>query len=103
MLGRRLAFADPIIVFHVLGGKTSSFLFCSRPNSSTTTPVPSSSIPPSEKTPTRLGSPMRSISLNRWTAELLVGIGVCAFALKVLVKRLTGVGMWNWLARRSRR
>ena len=34
---------------------------------------------------------------------VLVGIGVCVVVLKVLVRGLTGVGMWSWLARRTRR
>ena len=100
-----------LLVFRVLGDKMSSFFFCScpptfsnpssssNPNSSTTTPLhPLLLDPPSKKTPTRVGSRTQSIPLNRWTGELprLVGIGVCAVALKVLVRRLTGVGGVGW-------
>ena len=34
---------------------------------------------------------------------VFLGIGVCAAVLKVLVRRLTGAGMWSWFARRSGR
>ena len=102
------------VVFRVLGDKTSSFLFSScppsssnptsssNPNSSTPTP---SSIPP-QRRPRRDWEARRDLYLStggRGSYLVLVGIGVCAVVLKVLVRRLTGVGMWSWLARRNRR
>ena len=100
------------VVFRVLGDKTSSFLFSSSPpssnpssssntNPSTTTP----SIPP-QRRPRRDWEAQRDLYLStggRGSYLVLVGIGVCAVALKVLVRRLTGVGMWSWLTRSSRR
>jgi len=102
-----------LLVFRVLGNKMSSFFFCScpptfsnsssssNPNSSTTTPFhPLPPDPPSKMTQheRRVGSRTQSIPLNRWMGGLprLVGIGVCAVALKVLVRRLTGVVGVDW-------
>ena len=39
---------------------------------------------------------------GRGSYLVLVGIGVCAVVFKVLVRRLTWVGMWSWLARSRR-
>jgi len=104
------------VVFRVLGDRTPSFLFCSCPpssnpsssssnsNSSTSTPSPSS-IPP-QRRPRRDWEARRDLYLStggRGSYLVLVGIGVCAVVLKVLVRRLTGVGMWSWLVRRSSR
>ena len=105
------------VVFRVLGDKTSSFLFSSCPpssynpssssntNPSTTTPTSSSSIPLQRK-PRRDWEARRDLYLStggRGSYLVLVGIGVCAVVLKVLVRRLSGVGMWSWVVRRSRR
>ena len=106
------------VVFRVLGDKTSSFLFSScppsssnpsssssNPNPSTTNTTPTSSIPP-QRRPRRDWEARRDLYLStggRGSYLVLVGIGVCAVVLKVLVRRLTGVGMWSWLARRSSR
>ena len=106
------------VVFRVLGDKTSSFLLCSHPpsspnpsssssdpNPSTTTPTSPSSSPP-QRRPRRDWEARRDLYLStggRGSYLVLVGIGVCAVVLKVLVRRLTGVGVWSWLARRSRR
>jgi len=106
------------VVFRVLGDRTSSFLFCSCPpsssnpsssssnsNSSTTTNTTPSSAPP-QRRPRRDWEAQRDLYLStggRGSYLVLVGIGVCAVVLKVLVRRLTGVGMWSWLVRRSRR
>jgi len=96
------------VVPRVLGDRTSSFLFCScpssssntssslNPNSSTIAPLSSSSIP-LQRRPRR--DPYLSTG-GQGSYLVLVGIGVCAVMLKVLVRRLTGVGMWSWLARR---
>jgi len=103
------------VVFRVLGDRTSSFLFCScppssnpssssNPDPSTTTPSPSSA--PPQRRPRRDWEARRDLYLStggRGSYLVLVGIGVCAVVLKVLVRRLTGVGMWSWLARSSRR
>ena len=97
------------VVFRVLGDKTSSFPFfscptSSKPNSSTAT-TPTSSIHP-QRRPRRDWEAQRDLYLStggRGSYLVLVGIGVCAVVLKVLVRRLTGVGMWSWLARRSSR
>ena len=103
------------VVSRVLGDKTSSFLFSpcppsasnssssSNPNSSATTP--SSSMLP-QRRPRRDWEARRDLYLStggRGSYLVLVGIGVCAVVLKVLVRRLTGVRMWSWLARRSSR
>ena len=103
------------VVFRVLGDKTSSLLFSSYPPSSSnpsfssSNPISSTttqpSIPPKRR-PRRDWEARRDLYLStggRGSYLVLVGIGVCAVVLKVLVRRLTGVGMWSWLARRSRR
>ena len=103
------------VVFRVLGDKTSSFLFSPSPLSSSN-PGPSSSNPnssspssssaPPQRRPRRDWEARRDLYLStggRGSYLVLVGIGVCAVVLKVLVRRLTGVGMWSWLARRSSR
>ncbi|KIJ97341.1 hypothetical protein K443DRAFT_681613 [Laccaria amethystina LaAM-08-1] len=104
------------VVFRVLGDKTSSFLFCSGPPSSSD-PSPSSNPTSSTTTPSSASTPPQRRPRRDWEARrdlylstggrgsylVLVGIGVCAVVLKVLVRRLTGVGMWSWLGRRSRR
>ena len=103
------------VAFRVLGDKTSSFLFSpcppssSNPGPSSSNPnssSPSSSSAPPQRRPRRDWEARRDLYLStsgRGSYLVLVGIGVCAVVLKVLVRRLTGVGMSSWLARRSRR
>ena len=102
------------VIFRVLGDKTSSLLFWSYPpsssNPSSSSPNTNSSTAPSsispQRRPRRDWEARRDLYLStggRGGYLVLVGIGVCAVVLKVLVRRLSGVGMWSWLARRSSR
>ena len=93
------------VVFRVLGNNTSSFLFSScppsssnpssssNPNASTTTPATSS---PPQRRPRRDWEARRDLYFStggRGSYLVLVGTGVCAVVLKVLVSRLTVVGL----------
>ncbi|EDR07322.1 uncharacterized protein LACBIDRAFT_299125 [Laccaria bicolor S238N-H82] len=83
------------IVFHVLGDKTSSLLFPSFPPSSSNPSSSSSSNPNYSATTPPPRRPRRDwearhdlyLSTGGWGSYLvLVGIGVCAVVLKVLVR-----------------
>ena len=94
------------VVFRVLGYKTSSLLFFSCPpssskpssssntDSSTATPSPSS-LSPLKEDPDMIGKTDTIYTSQMVDGEypVLVGINVCAVVLKVLVRRLIGVGM----------
>ncbi|EDR07290.1 uncharacterized protein LACBIDRAFT_388494 [Laccaria bicolor S238N-H82] len=90
------------VVFRVLGDKTPSYLFSS--SSSFNSNAPTTTTP--QRRPRRDWEARRDLYLStggHGSYLVLVGIGVCAVVLKVLVRRLTGVGMWSWLKRRGRR
>ncbi|EDQ98062.1 uncharacterized protein LACBIDRAFT_296079 [Laccaria bicolor S238N-H82] len=98
------------VVFRVLGDKTPFLFASSIPSSSPSSSNPNSSSSTTTTTPQRRPrrdwEARRDLYLStggRASYLVLVGIGVCAVVLKVLVRRLTGFGIWSWLRRRGRR
>ena len=68
-------------------------------------PTPHPQSPP-QRRPRREREAQRDLYLSTGGQRgylVLVGIGVCVVVLKVLVRRSTEIGLWSWLAGRSRR
>ena len=89
------------VVFRVLGYKTSSFLFFPCPPSFSKVLPPTQILPlppppPSSLSPLKEDPDMIGKTDTIYTSQQVDGGVLCTVMLKVLVRRLTGVGMWSW-------